>query len=223
MHSKESSCIIETLNDFQRRQKMKGYFKIISMVVGMCVLLCASWADAGVYYTTVQQPPAVSEKIKAGTDFSVLPIDYSAINPKDLGYTNNAEWDADKSAVPKAFADAFPVLLKEANITNKKISVVSGGDKITQGVIAQVAVTKINLNWNAWTNRPDEYVCKITFTDAADGQKLFSGEVNVSTFSGNPFTSAWGSFSGRMQSAAYNMAWVLTKIMTQGRIEPAEH
>lgn len=202
---------------------MKGYLKIVLVFVGMCVLLCASWANAGVYYTTVQQSPAVSERIKAGTDFSVLPIDYSAINPKDLGYTNDADWDADKRAVPKAFADAFPVLLKEADITNKKISVASGGDKITQGVIAQVAVTRINLNWNAWTNRPDEYVCKITFTDAADGQTLFSGEVNVSTFSGNPFTSAWSSFGRRMQNAAYNIAWVLTKIMTQGRIEPAEH
>ncbi len=203
--------------------KMKNYYKIAYMFAVVFILFCASLANAGVYYTTVEQPPAVSEQIKAGTEFSVLPIDYSAINPKDLGYTNNADWDADKSSVPQAFGDSFPLLLKEANITGKKVSMAKSTDKITKGIIAEVAVTKINLNWNAWTNRPDDYVCKITFTNAADGAKLYSGVVNISSFSGNPFTSAWSSFSGRMQGAAYNMAWVLTKIMAQGRIEPAEH
>jgi len=53
-------------------------------------------------------------------------------------------------------------------------------------------------------------------------QKLYSGVVNVSTFSGNPFTSAWSGFSGRLNAAAYNMAWILTKIMTDGKIEPPE-
>ena len=202
---------------------MKSYFKIISVLTGIYVLLCTFPANAGVYYKTVEQPPAVSDQIKAGTEFSVLPIDYSAINPKDLGYTNNADWDADKNQVPKTFADSFPVLLKEAKVSNKNVSVIKSADKPTKGIIVEVAVTKINLNWNAWTNSPDEYVCKITFTNAADGQKLFSGVVNVSTFSGNPFTSAWTGFSGRMQSAAYNIAWVLTKIMTEGKVEPAEY
>ncbi len=202
---------------------MKNYYKIAYVFAVVLTLLCASPANAGVYYTTVEQPQAASEQIKAGTEFSVLPIDYSAINPKDLGYTNNTDWDADKNQVPQAFADSFPLLLKEANMTGKKISMLKSTDKITQGIIAEVAVTKINLNWNAWTNRPDDYVCKITFTNAADGAKLYAGVVNISSFSGNPFTSAWSSFSGRMQGVAYNMAWVLTKIMAQGRIEPAEH
>jgi len=30
-------------------------------------------------------------------------------------------------------------------------------------------------------------------------------------------------FSGRLQTAAYNIAWVLTKIMTQGKIGPADY
>jgi hypothetical protein len=29
------------------------------------------------------------------------------------------------------------------------------------------------------------------------------------------------SFSNRLQQAAYNIAWVLTKIMAQGKIDPA--
>jgi hypothetical protein len=203
---------------------MKSYFKIVSVFIGIYVLFCTSLANAGAYYKTVEQPPAVSEQIKAGTEFSVLPIDYSAINPKDLGYTNNADWDADKNQVPQAFADSFPVLLKEAKISSKKVSVIKSTDKPTKGIIAEVAVTKINLNWNYWTGRPDDYVCKVTFTNAGDGQKLYSGVVEISSFSGNPFTHAWGaSFSGRMQSAAYNMAWVLTKIMTEGKVEPAEY
>jgi hypothetical protein len=202
--------------------EMKSYFKIVSVLIGIYVSLCTFPANAGAYYKTVEQPQAVSDQIKAGTEFSVLPIDYSAINPKDLGYTNNVDWDADKSQVPQAFADFFPVLLKEAKST-KKVSVIKSTDKPSKGIVAEVAVTKINLNWNAWTNSPDEYVCKVTFTNVADGQKLYSGVFNVSSFSGNPFASAWGSFSSRMQSAAYNVAWILTKIMTDGKVDPAEY
>lgn len=200
---------------------MKNIFRIIS--VFFCILLCASSVYAGAYYKTIEQPQTPSAEIKAATSFSVLPIDYSAINPKDLGYTNNADWDSDKNQVPQSFADSFPLLLKEAN-SSKKVAVIKSSDKPAQGIIAEVAVTKINLNWNYWTARPDEYECKVTFTNAADGKKLYSGIVNITTFSGNPFTQAWGgSFSGRMQSAAYNMAWVLTKIMAEGRLEPAEY
>lgn len=202
---------------------MKTYLKIISVFVGIYILFCASWANAGVYYKVAEQPKNVCQKIKAGTEFSVLPIDFSAINAKDLGYAKNEDWDADRSHVPQAFADSFPILLKEANVSNKTISVIKSTDKPTKGIIAQAAVTKMNLNWNAWTNSPDEYICKITFTDTADGQILYSAVVSVSTFSGNPFTSAWSGFGGRMSAAAYNMAWVLTKIMIDGKIEPPEH
>jgi hypothetical protein len=202
---------------------MKSVLKIVSVFIGVSVLLCSVPADAGVYYKTVEQPQTVSTQIKSAMEFSVMPIDYSAINPKDLGYTNNADWDADKNQVPQAFADSFPVLLKEAN-SSKKVTVIKSTDKPTKGIVAEVAVTKITLNWNYWTGTPDEYVCKITFTNAADGQKLYSGVFNISTFSGNPFTHAWGaSFSGRMQSAAYNMAWVMTKIMTDGKVDPVDY
>lgn len=201
---------------------MKNYFKIAAAIIILSVFVLASSANAGVYYKTVEQPQAVSGQIKSATEFSVLPIDFSAINYKDLGYSKNDEWETDKNQVPQAFADAFPILLKEAN-SGKKVSVMKGTDKPAKGIVAAVAVTKMNLHWNAWTNSPDEYVCKITFTNAADGRTLYSAVVNVSTFSGNPFASAWASFSGRMNAAAYNMAWVLTKIMTDGKLDPAEY
>lgn len=200
---------------------MKIFFRII--FVWVCILCFVSTVNAGAYYKTIEQPQTSSAEIKAATAFSVLPIDYSAINSKDLGYTNNADWDADKNQVPQAFADSFPLLLKEAN-SSKKVAVMKGTEKPASGIVADVTVTKINLNWNYWTARPDEYECKVTFTNATDGKKLYSGIVNISSFSGNPFTQAWGgSFSGRMQSAAYNMAWVLTKIIAEGRLEPAEY
>jgi hypothetical protein len=115
-------------------------------------------------------------------------------------------------------------LLKEANISNKKVTIVKRDEKISKGIIVEVAVTKIILNWSYMTGRPDEFICKVTFTNAADGQQLFSGTVNVNSRSGNPYAQAWGaSFSNRLQTAAYNIAWVLTKVMVAGKVEPADY
>ena len=203
---------------------MKSYLKVVSVFIGIFILFFAPPAKAARYYTTIEQPQAASDQIKAGTEFSVLPIDFGAIDPKELGYPNNEEWNADKNEVPLALADAFPALLKEANISNKKVSMIKKTDKINKGIIAEVAVSKIILNWNAWTGRPDEYVCKITFTNAANSQQLYSGVININSLSGNPYAQGWGnSFSRRMQAAAFNMAWVLTKIMTEGKVEPADY
>ena len=202
---------------------MTRYFRMVSVLVGMMILLCAVTVQAARYYTTVEQQQAASDAIKAATEFSILPIDYSAIDPKELGYTNNDEWNTDKNSVPPAFAEAFPQLLKEAN-SNKKVILVKKTDKLDKGIVAEVAVTKIILNWNAWTGRPDEYICKITFSNAADGGKLFTGTVNINSLAGNPYASGWGnSFSRRMQSAAFNIAWVLTRIMAEGKVEPADY
>jgi hypothetical protein len=203
---------------------MKCYLKVVSFCIGIFILFLAPQVQAARYYTTTEQPQEVVGQIKAAPEFGVLPIDYSAIDPKKLGYTNNAEWNADKNGVPQAFADAFPALLKEANISNKKVSMIQKTDKISKGILAEVTVSKIILNWNAWTGRPDEYICKITFTNAATGQKLYSGIVNINSLSGNLYAQGWGnSFGRRMQAAAFNMAWVLTKIMADGKLEPADY
>lgn len=202
---------------------MKHYFRMVSVLAGIMILLIAAQVQAARYYTTMEQQQTASDAIKAATEFNILPIDYSAIDPKELGYTSNDEWNTDKNSVPPAFAEAFPSLLKEAN-SNKKVVMVKKTDKIDKGIIAEIAVTKIILNWNAWTGRPDEYICKITFSNAADGRKLFAGTVNINSLSGNPYASGWGnSFGRRMQSAAFNMAWVMTKIMAEGKVEPADY
>ncbi|MGV8057771.1 MAG: hypothetical protein AB2L12_07085 [Smithellaceae bacterium] len=203
---------------------MKKYNKILSGFVGLFIWSIAASCGAAGYYSTMEQPSGASEQIKAATEFNVRAIDFSAINPKDLGYTNPGEWDTDRVDVPKAFTDAFPILLKEANMNNKKVNVIAGNDKIKNGIIVEVAVTQIILKWNFMMARPDEFICKITFTNAADGQKLYAGIVNVNSRAGNPFAQGWkASFSGRLNTAAYNMAWVLTKIMGQGKIDPADY
>jgi hypothetical protein len=205
-------------------EKMKKYHKIFSLLAGLVVWSIATSCGAAAYYTTMEQPSAASELIKATSEFNVKPIDFSAINPKDLGYTNSEEWIADNKDIPQAFAAAFPVLFKEANIENKKTIMVDKGKKISRGIIVEVAVTKIIQNWNFMMARPDEFICKVTFTNAAGGKKLFSGIVNVNSRSGNPYAQVWGAgFAARLNTAAYNIAWVLTKIMVQGKIDPADY
>lgn len=203
---------------------MNKFYKIFSLLIGLLVWGIAASCYAVGYYTTMEQPSAPSEKIKTASEFNIKPIDFSTINPKDLGYPNTEEWLADIKEIPKAFADAFPVLLKEANIGNKKIVMVEQGKEVSRGIIVEVAVTKIIQNWSFMMARPDEFICKVTFTNAAGGQKLFSGIVNVNSRAGNPYAQAWGAgFSARLNTAAYNIAWVLTKIMVEGRIEPADY
>ena len=203
---------------------MKSYPKLLSLLAGLLIWGIAASCGAAVYYYTIEQPDVSSEQIKSAMEFKVKPIDFSAVNPKDLGYNNSEEWNTDSKDVPKAFADSFPILLKEAGISNKKVIAINRDELVSKGIVVDVAVKKINLKWNYFSGQPDEYICNVSFADAATGQKLFSAVVNVNSRAGNPYAQAWGmGFSGRLQTAAYNIAWVLTKIMTQGKIEPADY
>jgi hypothetical protein len=216
-------------NEFKKikgkgKRKMKNHYKIIFALAGVLLWSIAANCGAAAYYNTIEQPSAPSMQIKTGTDFNVRAIDFSAIVPTELGYAKAEEWNADSKDVPQVFADAFPVLLKEGKIENKKVNVIARDEPINKGIVVDVAVTKIILKWSFMRPRPDEFICQVTFTNAADGQKLFSGIVNVNSMSGNPYAQIFGGgFGGRLQTAAYNVAWVLTKIMVQGRIEPADY
>ncbi len=203
---------------------MKKNHTIIALFTGLLVWGIATSCGAAAYYTTMEQPSTASNMIQSANEFNIKPIDFSAINPKDLGYANSGEWDTDNKDIPKSFADAFPILLKEANINNKKVVMINREDKVSRGIIVEVAVTKIILNWSFMMARPDEFICNVTFTNAADGKKLFSGIVNVNSRSGNPYAQVWGAgFAARLNTAAYNIAWVLTKIMVQGKIDPSDY
>lgn len=200
---------------------MKSNKKIFSAFAGLLLWGIATSCSAAGYYETMQQPPGESAAVKAASEFKIKPIDFSSIKPADLGYSKTEEWKTDLEPVPQAFAEAFPILLKEANISNKKITMLKKDEQVSSGIIVDVAVKKIILKYNYFTAQPDELICSLSFTDAASGQKLFSGEVNVNSRSGNPWAQAYkASFSNRLQSAAYNIAWVLTKIMTLGKIDP---
>ena len=203
---------------------MKSYPKLVSLVAGLLIWSVAASCGAAAYYNTIEQSDSSSEQIKSATELKVKPIDFSAINPKDLGYNNSEEWNTDSKDVPKAFADSFPILLKEAGIENKKVIAIKRDEPVSKGIVVDVAVKNILLKWNYFSGQPDEYVCNVSFTDATSGQKLFTAIINVNSRAGNPYAQAWGmGFSGRLQTAAYNIAWVLTKIMIQGKIEPADY
>ena len=203
---------------------MKSYPKLLSLFIGLLIWGIAASCAAAAYYNTIEQSAGSSEQIKSATEFKVKPIDFSAINPKDLGYNTSEEWNTDSKDVPKAFADSFPILLKEAGIESKKVIAIKRDEPVSKGIVVDVAVKNILLKWNYFSGQPDEYVCNVSFTDATSGQKLFTAIINVNSRAGNPYAQAWGmGFSGRLQTAAYNIAWVLTKIMIQGKIEPADY
>lgn len=203
---------------------MKNYPKLVSLFAGLLIWGIAASCGAAAYYNTIEQSAGSSEQIKSATEFKVRPIDFSAINPKELGYNNSEEWNTDSKDVPKAFVDSFPILLKEAGIENKRVIAIKRDELVSKGIVVDVAVKKIILKWNYFSGQPDEYLCNVSYTDAGSSQKLFSAVINVNSRAGNPYAQAWGiGFSGRLQTAAYNIAWVLTKIMTQGKIDPADY
>ena len=203
---------------------MRSYPKLVSFLAGFFMWGIAASCSAAAYYNTIEQSANPSEQIKSATEFKVKPLDFSAINPIDLGYNTAEEWNTDSKDVPKAFADSFPILLKEASIENKKVIMIKRDNPDSKGIIVEVVVKKILVKWNYFSGQPDEYVCNVNFTDAASGQKLFTAIISVNSRAGNPYAQAWGmGFSGRLHTAAYNIAWVLTKIMTQGKIEPADY
>ena len=203
---------------------MKRYPKLVSLLAGIFIWGIAASCDAAAYYNTIEQSSGPSKQIKSATEFKVKPMDFSAINPKDLGYNTVEEWNADRKDIPKAFVDSFPILLKEAGMESKKVIAIKRDEPVSKGIVVDVAVKNIILKWNYFSGQPDEYVCNVSFTDAASGQKLFTAIINVNSRAGNPYAQAWGmGFSGRLQTAAYNIAWVLTKVMIQGKIEPADY
>jgi predicted small lipoprotein YifL len=201
----------------------KRWFKSL-IGLALVSILAACGGMGAYYYTAVEQPPAVSDAIRSAGEFKVRPLNFSAVNPSDLGYKNTQEWRDDLKEVPQAFAEAFPILWKEANIDNKRVTMIGKDERVRSGIVVEADVKQINLKWNAFSNQPDEYIVAIAFTNAATGQKLYRGTVNVNSRSGNPYAQAWGmSFSGRIKTAAYNTAWVLTRIMVQGRIDPEKY
>lgn len=211
--------------------------------------------DANLRYKLLKQTAGFTERIKAETEFRIRGIDYSAVNAKELGYATDEEWNVEKAGIPKTFTDACVKLLKEEGDTNKKIVMVGHDKNVADGIVVDIKVKRIILKWSFFDKKPDIYLCEIDFTDTRNGQKVFSGLVNITTLdegkmsfyggnsgvygssggftvgvSGptfsipvNPGMPGWeGTFSGRLHIAAYNMAWIIAKIMVNGEIPLSE-
>jgi hypothetical protein len=222
---------------------MKNYAKIIFFVSAIVICgIISSCKTTDNYHRTIyrtnQQPAVASATIKDAAEFKVKPIDFSAINPTYLGYANANEWKADLESVPQAFADALLQLDEEAKTIASdtpppkyKVIMLKENEPISSGIIVSVIVKSITQKWTYGSKNPDEFLCNVTFTDASNKQVLFSSIVTVTSkqatlyIGGNRGLFPVGpgmSFSSRLKAAAYNMAQVLTTIMRQGKIEPAD-
>jgi hypothetical protein len=110
---------------------------------------------------------------------------------------------------------------KTEGVPEKKITMVGPADEVTDGILVETELHKIQLNWNAFSNRPDDFFISITFTDAAKKAPLYAGKFQIKNTS---FAMAMGaaSFAARLNNAAYNTVWVLIKIMSNGMVVPVE-
>ena len=176
------------------------------------------------YYQTIKQPSIKSDPIRSNKIFYVKPIDLSKINYKDLGYEKKSVWKKETANLPKDYIKCFPDLLKREGIAKKKVYMLKRKARAKKGILVRVIVEKIILNWNAWSNKPDQFFCKIVFTKASNGKKLFSGDFEVNNRSGNFLAQSYGmTMSARMYNAANNIAWVVTKIMANGIADPDKY
>jgi hypothetical protein len=195
--------------------------------------------DTALRYKIIKQTAGLAERIRETTEFKIRDIDYSAVNANEIGYSNNEEWNTEKADIPKTFADSLSTLLKKAGVENKKIIMVKQNETVNDGIVVDVSVKKIILNWNYHDRKHDIYLSSVSISDSRNGQNLFSsilyitsqspGIIWLGDFRGprfgiaNPGMPGWeGTFSGRLHIAAYNMAWIVTKIMIDGKIEPSE-
>jgi ankyrin repeat protein len=190
-------------------------------------------------YKIIRQTDGTAEQIRDTREFKIRDIDYSAVKADALGYSNAEDWNVEKADVPKTYAGSCSALLKEAGAANRKLLFIKHDETVHDGVVVEVAVKRIVLNWDYVDKKPDVYVCDISFTDSRSGRKLYSGLFYITSRSSkrigfgqgtgmgivavNPNMPDWeGTFTGRLHIAAYNMAWIVTKIMVDGKIDASE-
>ena len=192
---------------------MRAQKALLVFVLGL-LMLSVSACGFG-YYKAIAQPAGPSGQIQQATGFEVLPLDYSAVKYTDLGY--DSQYDTDKKDYEAHFKEAF----EAEGVPAKKITMIGAGDKPTSGIVVKTVVDRIQLNWNAWSNQADDFFVTITFTDAASGKKLFEGQFQVKN---TAFSTAFGtSMVGRLNNAAFNIDWLLAKIMSGGKAQPDQY
>lgn len=205
---------------------MKKYMTVLLLTF---VFYLPCQAEESFYlYTTIKQSNT-SEQIKNAIDFYIRPIDFSAVNPLDMGYNNKEQWESESKNIPKEFIDAFPDLVKKDDIKNKNITVVDKDKIIKNGIIANVEVKNIirlSAVRGVFTGEGKvRFICNIKLIDAESDRELFAGAVNITSHeSKKKALPMWGGYRGfdyHLTTTAYNVAYVLTNIIINGHINPA--
>jgi hypothetical protein len=178
------------------------------------------------YYKAISQPSAPSVNIKDSQEFKVRPLSYAKIQYKDLGYETEAKMKEEFVNFAPDFASHFKDMWKTEGVPEKKITMVGATDEVTSGILVETQVDRIQLNWNLWSNKPDDFFITVTFTDAAKKVPLYTGSFQVKNTSASAaWSGGWSNvgFGNRLNSAAYNIVWVLIKIMAKGVADPVEY
>lgn len=191
-------------------------------------LLFAGWAMVALsacgfkYYKADIQPMSPSTDIKNSPEFKVRPLSYAKVSYKDLGYESEAKMKEEFVNFAPDFVSNFKDMWKTEGVPEKKITMVGATDEVTEGILVETEVDRIQLNWNAFSGTPDDFFVTITFTDAAKKAQLFTGKFQVKN---TAWTLGWAgmSFGNRLNYGAYNIVWLLVKIMSNGIATPAEY
>lgn len=174
------------------------------------------------YYKADSQPTSPSSDIKNSPEFKVRPISYAKVSYKDLGYESEAKMKEEFVNFAPDFVSNFNGMWKTEGVPEKKVTMVGATDEVTEGILVETEVDRIQLNWNAFSGTPDDFFVTITFTDAAKKAQLYTGKFQVKN---SAWTLGWAgmSFGNRLNYGAYNIDWLLVKIMSNGIATPTEY
>jgi hypothetical protein len=206
------------------KSSIKTFAVSISLLIFFIAVPCKALDEdlIKLIYKTVKRPSIASEQIKSATEFYIRPIDFCSLNPSEIGYKSQKEWEDESKGLPKEFEDAFLFILQKYNITNKKIVMLGRDEDIKKGIIVNTSVIKINNEGNMFIGeRLVKFLCNINFTDADTGDTRFSGIANVTSrklFFGANSAQQYGHFIYNLHSATHNTAFVLTRIMIDGNL-----
>lgn len=191
------------------------------------VVLLSGWVMLSVsacgfgYYQAISQPVSPADQVKSATAFKVRPLNYASIKYSDLGYENEAQMQEEFADFTKDFASHFQDMWKTEGVPPKAVAMVGAADQVADGILVETVVDRIQLNWNMWSNVADDFFVTVTFTDAASKTQLFQGQYQVKN---TAFSQGFGqSMQGRLNNAAYNIDWLLIKIMSYGVAQPAAY
>jgi hypothetical protein len=152
--------------------------KTLALLAGLAGVAALSGCGPK-YYTVIGQQMPPSPAVQQATAFKVRPLDLSRIRFTDLGFKDMAAFRTDFDPVPTAFQEAFGRFWAEVGIAPRNLQFVGAQDPVTEGILLEVSVDRIQLNWSIMSNRPDQFFVTITFTDMVTKTVLYRSQVDV--------------------------------------------